>query len=201
MHESASTDITPMLSPRFHFALAYASQLHATQARKGTTIPYAAHLLGVASLVLEHGGSENQAIAALLHDAAEDCGGTARLQEIRGMFGDEVAGIVEACTDSVEDPKPAWKPRKEAYLARLGAKKSGDAALLVSLADKVHNARAIVRDHKSAGDAVWKRFTAQKHETSWYYKTLAGIFSEITTEPLADELRELAEEIATRAGL
>lgn len=201
MPEAASFDTTPLLSPRFHFALGYASQLHAAQSRKGTTIPYAAHLLGVASLVLEHGGSENQAIAALLHDAAEDCGGSARLREIRGMFGDEVADIVEVCTDSFEDPKPAWKPRKEAYLARLGKKSADDAALLVSLADKVHNARAIVRDHKVSGDAVWKRFTAQKHETSWYYKALAGIFTGITTEPLADELRELAEEIATRAGL
>jgi (p)ppGpp synthase/HD superfamily hydrolase len=144
------------LSDRFDDALAYASRLHREQTRKGSDIPYVAHLLAVCSLVIEHGGNEDQAIAALLHDAAEDQGGEPRLSEIRARYGAAVADIVADCTDAWTEPKPPWRPRKEAYLAALPSKPS--ASLLVSLADKVHNASAILGDYQVLGDKLWDRF-------------------------------------------
>ncbi len=110
---------TPLLSPRFALALQFANEIHATQQRKGAGAPYISHLMAVSASVLEYGGGETEAIAALLHDAAEDCGGRPMLEAIRVMFGDAVADIVEACTDAMEEPKPAWGPRKEAYVAHL----------------------------------------------------------------------------------
>ena len=146
-----------MLSERFDNALAFASKLHRHQVRKGVDVPYISHLLAVCSLVIENGGSEDQAIAALLHDAAEDQGGAAMLSEIRARYGDAVAAIVADCTDAWEEPKPAWRERKERYLASLAAKPK--TSLLVSLADKVHNARSILADHRAVGADVWTRFT------------------------------------------
>jgi (p)ppGpp synthase/HD superfamily hydrolase len=128
------------LGPAFEVALVYASMLHRTQTRKSSAVPYVSHLLGVASLVIEEGSTETQAIAALLHDAVEDQGGRPRLDEIRERFGEGVAAIVDACTDAHEEPKPPWRPRKEAYIARLASEPPD--ALLVSVADKVHNALA-----------------------------------------------------------
>jgi (p)ppGpp synthase/HD superfamily hydrolase len=128
------------LGPAFEVALVYASMLHRTQTRKSSAVPYVSHLLGVASLVIEEGSTETQAIAALLHDAVEDQGGRPRLDEIRERFGEGVAAIVDACTDAYEEPKPPWRPRKEAYIARLASEPPD--ALLVSVADKVHNALA-----------------------------------------------------------
>lgn len=165
----------PILTHRFDKALGYASEVHRMQIRKGTDIPYLSHLMGVASLVLEYGGDEDQAIAGLLHDAAEDAGGDRRLQHIRLEFGDDVAAIVADCTDSWVEPKPAWRPRKEAYIAGMASK--ADRSLLVSLADKTHNARAIVADLNMIGDELWDRFTASKTETIWYYCSMADIFS------------------------
>ena len=162
------------LTARFGEALDYANAAHCQQLRKGTEIPYVAHLLGVASLAIEDGADEDQAIAALLHDAVEDQGGAARLDDIRARFGDRVAGIVADCTDSWVEPKPNWKQRKEAYIASL-AHKSPD-SLLVSLADKTHNARAIVSDVSSHGVEVWDRFTAPRTEVLWYYSSLADAF-------------------------
>ena len=159
---------------RFGEALAYANRIHATQVRKGADIPYVSHLLGVASLAIEMGADEDQAIAALLHDAVEDQGGLARLEDIRQTFGDRVAQMVADCTDSEVEPKPPWRARKEAYLASL-VKKPAD-SLLVSLADKTHNARAIVDDLTEHGEVVWDRFTGGKDGSLWYYRALADAF-------------------------
>ena len=162
-----------ILTQRYADAVAYASALHANQVRKSTTIPYISHLLGVSSLVLEAGGDEDMAIAALLHDGPEDQGGQATLNEIRERFGDRVAHIVEGCSDSLsEDPnnKAPWKERKERYLAHL--KDADDDTLTVSLADKLHNARSIVSDLMITGPSTWDRFNASPNDILWYYNQI-----------------------------
>lgn len=163
-----------LLSDRFTAALCYAAELHRSQARKGTRIPYLSHLLAVGSLVLEHGGTEDEAIAALLHDAVEDQGGAATGEEIRRRFGDAVYAIVQGCTDTDITPKPPWRARKEAYLARLG--RASDSVLLVSAADKLHNARTVLEAYRSCGEQVWERFRGGKVGTLWYYHALIGVF-------------------------
>ncbi|HVQ10113.1 MAG TPA: HD domain-containing protein [Allosphingosinicella sp.] len=175
-----------MLTDRFDDALAYASRIHRDQRRKGTDIPYVSHLLAVASLTLEHGGDEDQAIAALLHDAAEDQGGAARLADIEARFGGGVAGIVADCTDSWVEPKPPWRERKRAYVEALPGKPAR--SLLVSLADKTHNARAIVADLRRHGADLWPRFTGGEEGTLWYYGALAAAFAGALPGHLADEL-------------
>ena len=172
-----------MLSTRFDNALAYASMIHRIQVRKGSGITYISHLLGVASITLEFGGNEDQAIAALLHDAAEDQGGEVRLHDIKITFGENVEKIVRDCSDSLGAEKPVdagdrkieWRHRKEAYLATLPEKPSS--SLLVSLADKTHNSEAIVTDVHSSGPSVWSRFTAEQDGTIWYYQKLLKFFS------------------------
>jgi (p)ppGpp synthase/HD superfamily hydrolase len=164
--------------PRLHEALDYAAEAHNGQVRKQTTIPYLAHLLGVCSLVLDYGGDEDQAIAALLHDVIEDCGESHR-QAVPERFGARVGMIVEGCTDGTPDEtgaKAPWRDRKEAYLAHLRAAPAD--VLLVSACDKLHNARAIVADRRVVGDAVFDRFKAGRDGTVWYYRELAGIFSD-----------------------
>jgi GTP pyrophosphokinase len=181
-------------------AFELARRLHAGQKRKGPDpTPYVAHLLGVCSLTLEAGGDEDQAVAALLHDAAEDQGGRDRLEEIRSRFGDRVADIVEACTDTFEDPKPEWCPRKDRYVSQL-ADESTD-ALLVACADKLYNARAILRDHRRVGDEVFERFTGGKDGTLWYYRSLVEAFraSELETW-LVDELERTVTELSSAAS-
>ena len=165
----------PVLSARYGEALEYARDLHRDDVRKGTRIPYLSHLLSVSALVLEHGGDEDQAIAALLHDAAEDHGGEARIVEIRHTFGDRVADIVAACSDSlVEDPstRGPWRERKQAYLAHLATTPVD--AVLVTASDKVHNARAIQSDLERHGDELWSRFNkaAGFAGVCWYYTGL-----------------------------
>ncbi len=187
-----------MLTDRFDAALAYASRIHRDQRRNGTAIPYVSHLLAVASLTLEHGGDEDQAIAALLHDAAEDQGGAARLADIEARFGPGVARIVADCTDSWIEPRPPWRERKEAYLASLPRK--APASLLVSLADKTHNARAIVADLRCHGEAVWDRFNTGRDGTIWYYARLAEVFGSHLPGPLAEELRRQSEAMAAAAA-
>src|SRR5919198_6077156 len=152
------------LSSRFGEAAEYAIEVHRGQVRKGNDVPYVAHLFAVASMVLEDGADEDVAIAALLHDAAEDQGGEGRLRDIRDRFGGRVAQIVEACSDTLASPKPPWKERKEAYLKRL-ANEDDRGVLLVSLADKLHNARSLLRDLNTLGDsdALWNRVHAGKH--------------------------------------
>ncbi len=171
-----------MLTERFDEAFAYARLLHNKQRRKATKIPYVSHLMCVSGIVLENGGDEDQAIAALLHDAAEDCGGEATLSVIRERFGDKVANIVSDCTDAWVEPKPDWKGRKLAYLAKLPDKPT--ASLLVSLSDKIHNAEAICGDLQTIGALVWDRFSAERSETVWYYRELANIFLATLPGPL-----------------
>jgi (p)ppGpp synthase/HD superfamily hydrolase len=182
---------TRELGERFDEALLLACRLHREQRRKGTEIPYVAHLLGVASLVLEHGGDEDQAIAALLHDAAEDQGGEAALALILDRFGPAVVAIVSDCTDTTDDPKPPWRARKEEYIA--GIEDKDPRALLVSLADKVHNARAIVTDLDAHGPSVWQRFTGRRDGSLWYYGELAAVFERRIPGPLSRELKSQVE--------
>ncbi len=188
-----------LLTSRFDEAFRYAHQIHAAQVRKGTGAPYIGHLMGVASIVLDDGGSEDEAIAALLHDAAEDQGGHARLEDIRSRFGDRVADIVEACSDTFEDPKPPWKPRKEAFLARF-ADERDQGILRVEVADKLHNARQILRDLRTTGDRVWDRFNAPKPCQLWYYRSLVTVLRKNAENPLVDELDAVVTEIEERSG-
>lgn len=166
-----------LLTDRFDEAVAYARTIHAGQTRKGTAIPYLSHPLAVAALVIEDGGDEDLAIGALLHDAAEDQGGLERLEDIRRRFGDRVAEVVAGCTDSYEDPKPPWRPRKEAYLEHLReAVERREPFVLVSLADKLHNARAILLDLREIGPAMLERFNAGREDQLWYYRSLVEAF-------------------------
>jgi GTP pyrophosphokinase len=186
---------------RFEEALLLATRLHSAQLRKGTDIPYVGHILGVASIAIEYGANEDEAIAALLHDAVEDQGGAATLEEIRRRFGDDVAAIVAACTDADAIPKPPWRERKEAYLAHLPT--ASPSALLVSGADKLHNARAILRDYRVFGEGVWRRFNGGRDGTLWYYRALVAAFTSAGDGPLAEELaRTVAdiERLAARVG-
>ena len=170
-----------MLTERFNDALVFAAKLHGSQKRKGTQTPYISHLMAVASIVLEHGGSEDEAIAGLLHDAVEDQGVTypggveALRQEIASRFGSNVLAIVDACSDTDQIPKPPWQKRKEAYIEHL--KDADTSTLLVSCADKVHNARAILTDYLAHGEQVWDRFTGKREGTLWYYRALFDAFA------------------------
>jgi (p)ppGpp synthase/HD superfamily hydrolase len=187
-----------VLTDRFDRALLYATHVHGGQVRKETSTPYVAHLLAVAATVLEYGGDEDLAIAALLHDSVEDQGGAARLNDVRNRFGKRVARIVEACSDSLANTakgerKVRWRKRKEAYLADL--RKADKDMLRVSLADKVHNARAIFRDLRKldVGEKVWARFNVSKRLSLWYYRSLAHTFRERLPGQLSNELREIVE--------
>ena len=186
------------LSPRYFGAVVYASGLHAGQTRKGTTIPYMSHLLGVSSLVLEALGDEDQAIAALLHDAAEDCGGEPRLQEIDAMFGPRVASIVRGCSDSlVQDPKVKlpWRERKEEYIRHI--QDASMDVILVSCADKLHNARAIWTDVQRDGVETMKRFNAPGAEIAWYYSSLLDAFTSLgAPADLLIPLRDVTENLS-----
>ena len=186
------------LSSRFEEALLFATQLHARQRRKGTDIPYIAHLLGVTSIVLENGGDEDEAIAALLHDAIEDQGGAPTREEIRRRFGDTVVAIVDGCTDTEVIPKPPWRERKEAYIVHI--REASPAVRLVSTADKLHNARAVLADYRVLGDALWWRFTAGKDGTLWYYRSIVNALREAGMTPLVEELDRVVSEIERLAA-
>jgi (p)ppGpp synthase/HD superfamily hydrolase len=186
------------LTNRFADALAYAHRVHADQRRKGGSVPYIAHLLGVAALVLEDGGDEDEAIAALLHDAVEDQGGAERLDDIRRRFGERVAAIVEACTDTKEDPKPPWYQRKETHIE--GFRSAPPEVLRIALADKLYNARAIQRDRYISGEAVWSRFHAGREQVLWYYRTLADLFSERRPGWMAEELQRVIQKLERPSG-
>lgn len=179
-----------LLSPKFALALQFANEIHSTQTRKGLGAPYISHLMAVSGLVMEYGGNETQAIAALLHDAAEDCGGRPMLESVRVLFGSEVAEIVEACTDAFDNPKPEWRPRKEAYL-RAMAKKPG-LTKLVCCADKLHNITNTLRDIRIVGALAWKeRMEITENNTSakqcWYYLGCLEALSEGWSNPIRDE--------------
>ncbi len=184
---------SPSLGPRFRSAVQFSLELHETQLRKGTQTPYIAHLLAVTSLVLEDGGDEDQAIAAMLHDAVEDQGGLRTLDEIRRRFGDQVATIVDDCTDAYETPKPPWLGRKEKYLSHLAS--ASQAALRVSLADKLHNGWSIVRDLRQSGDCIWSRFNGGKQGTLWYYRSLLEVFKEASKSNMVAELEAIVVEM------
>lgn len=187
------------LTARFEQALQYASVLHGGQTRKGSGVPYVAHLLAVASLALEAGADEDEAIAALLHDAVEDCGGQPRLADLRCRFGDRVAEIVLECSDADTFPKPPWRGRKEAYIARLAA--ASPSARLVSACDKLHNARSIVADLRSIGEQVWEKFNGGKGGTLWYYETLVAEFRRTETPAaVVDELDRAVTEMRRLAA-
>jgi (p)ppGpp synthase/HD superfamily hydrolase len=183
-------------SERFSKALAYASELHAHQFRKGSRIPYVAHLMSVAALVLEDGGAEDDAIAGLLHDAIEDQGHgrpDVLRAEIGARFGGDVLSIVEALTDSDTEPKRPWQERKQAYIDRL--RTEPERILRVAAADKLHNARSILADHRLVGDVVWGKFKATPTETLWYYRQVEGIISQGLKTPLAEMLRAAVAEL------
>jgi (p)ppGpp synthase/HD superfamily hydrolase len=185
------------LTKRFEQALKYASVLHARQLRKGTQVPYVAHLLATAAIALEHGASEDEAIAALLHDAVEDQGGKRTLAAIRRKFGPVVADIVEGCTDTDQQPKPPWRPRKQAYLAHL--RRAPASVRLVSAADKLHNARSTVSDLREHGARVWDRFSAGPDEQLWYYESLVATFRRLGPRALATELALVVAEMRALA--
>ena len=186
------------LSNKFNEALQYAASAHGSQLRKGTAIPYLSHLLAVASIVLEHGGTEDEAIAGLLHDAVEDAGGQERLHDIRRRFGERVAQIVEGCSDTDVVPKPPWRQRKESYIEHLREADGG--TRLVSAADKLHDARSILRDLLESGDALWTRFTGGKDGSLWYYRALSDEFQRRDRGPLAVELDRVVTEIQRISG-
>lgn len=185
------------LSERFEAALVYAAQAHAAQRRKGSDVPYLAHLLAVAVIVLEYGGGEEEAIAALLHDAVEDQGGSVRRADIARRFGENVARIVDGCTDTDQSPKPPWRARKEAHLARL--LQASPAVRLVSAADKLHNARSVLGDYRLLGEEVWQRFSGGREGTLWYYRAVAAALGSHGASPLIDELARTVEELERAA--
>ncbi|MDY6785555.1 MAG: HD domain-containing protein [Cyanobacteriota bacterium] len=180
------------LAQRFESALVYANQLHAGQVRKGSNIPYISHLLGVAALVLEDGGSEDEAIAALLHDAVEDCGGIETLNQIRDRFGESVARIVAGCTESETIPKPPWRERKERYLQQL--RSCTPEVYRVAIADKLYNARSILMDYRRQGASVWQKFQGGSDGTLWLMNAVLDIqppSADLLAEELARVVREL----------
>jgi len=194
---SAAVSTTPArateLGERFVDALGYATRVHDGQLRGKDGQPYVAHLLRVAGLVIQEGGSEDEAIAALLHDAAEDQGGLERLDDIRKRYGHTVADIVEECTDSYGDPKPPWRRRKEDYIRSLDGVSAG--GLLVSSADKLDNMRTIIRGFRIQGSDQWTRTGKRADDVRWFYGTVAARFSALRPGPLADELTRTAAEL------
>jgi (p)ppGpp synthase/HD superfamily hydrolase len=192
---------TPRLTDQFAKAMVYAERKHHTQVRKGGDIPYVGHLLSVAGLVINDNGSEAQAIAALLHDAVEDQGGPPTLEEIRAEFGDEVARIVEECSDTDEVPKPPWLERKRKYINHLAD--VGEDTLLVSVADKLDNARSMLRDYHQHGPALWQRFNRKNpHDHLWYYGELLNAYRNRGCESwMVDELGRVVDELKRQVEL
>jgi (p)ppGpp synthase/HD superfamily hydrolase len=183
---------------KFERALDYASRLHKVQYRKGTHIPYITHLLAVAAIVGENGGTENEVVAALLHDAPEDQGGEATLEDIHARFGGEVAEIVAGCTDTYEDPKPPWRERKENYLAHLAG--APGSVRLVSSADKLHNARTVLADYRAIGEDLWERFNGGRDGTLWYYRAIVDGLRHGDEDPIVEELDRVVTELERLAG-
>lgn len=182
-----------MLTERFIEAMTFAAQLHAQQKRKGTGVPYIAHLLGVTSIALEYEANEDEAIAALLHDAIEDQGGDATREEIHRRFGNRVTSIVDGCTEDYNPPKPPWRQRKQAYIDRIPTAEAS--VRLVSAADKLHNARSILKDYRLLGDSVWDRFQGGKEGSLWYYRSLVEAYRQAESTPIVDELDRVVSEL------
>lgn len=187
------------ITQRFDAALVMASDLHRLQFRKGTKIPYISHLMSVSALVLENGGTEEEAIAGLLHDAVEDQGGQQTLSLIRKEFGDFVADLVMDLSDTDQVPKPPWRTRKQSYLNHLEG--VSISALRVSAADKLHNARCVLRDYLDLREELWTRFSASADEQLWYYRSLVDVFGRRLGGPLASELSRTVAELEWLMGL
>jgi (p)ppGpp synthase/HD superfamily hydrolase len=185
--------INSLLGKRFQKALVYATRAHATQFRKGTSRPYVAHLLGVAAIVLTHGGDEDEAIAALLHDAVEDQGGAPRLRDIRKQFGPRVARIVQDCSDTDIVPKPPWLDRKKSYLSHL--RRANSSVRLISAADKLYNAQETLADFRRHKHSIWKRFHAGRDLSLWYYKEVVKILKHRGPRELVGELDRCVKEL------
>ncbi len=201
IHRRARKDakLPPYLGPRLQQAFRYAAAKHAGQTRKKTPVPYLSHLMAVASLVLEGGGDEDLAIAALLHDVVEDCGGRPRLEEIRKKFGPRVAKIVEGCTDSFTDPKPPWLERKKGYLSHL--KNEDRETRLVSACDKLHNVRTVLADYREQGESVWERFQGKRDGTLWYYRAISDEFQRRGRNGITRELEIAVSQLEKAAGV
>lgn len=184
------------MSSRLETALVYSAQLHSTQRRKATDVPYVTHLWAVAAIVGEHGGDEDQIIAALLHDGPEDCGGLAILDEIRREFGDRVAETVAGCSDTFESPKPPWRQRKEAYISHLSTTTLD--TLLVSAADKLHNSRSILAELRRDGLSIFDRFNGKQEGTLWYYRALVQAYQtrlELAASKVPEGFSQLVDEL------
>ena len=193
--KKAVRNIPPKLGPRFEKALVFATRKHSGQTRKRTAVPYISHLLGVASLVLEAGGDEDLAIAALLHDVVEDCGGAPMLKTVRLRFGHRVAHIVQGCSDTDITPKPPWTERKQDYLNHL---RQADADIrMVSAADKLHNVRSILLDYHESGESIWDRFQGKREGTLWYYRALVKEFGRKKPNQITRELSRVVAELET----
>jgi (p)ppGpp synthase/HD superfamily hydrolase len=177
---------------KFERALVYAAALHQDQRRKGSNVPYVTHLLAVAAIVGENGGTEDDVVAGLLHDAPEDHGGEPRLEEIRSLFGHTVAEIVAGCSDTFEAPKPEWWERKRDYVRRMNT--APPSVRLVSSADKLHNARSILADYRVLGEELWPRFTTGKGGTLWYYRALVDAYGGPESGPVIWELDRVVAE-------
>jgi (p)ppGpp synthase/HD superfamily hydrolase len=190
--------MTPPLTPRLAEALSFAIAAHDGQVRKGTEVPYVAHLLGVAGLALEAGGDEDVAVAALLHDVVEDTDVT--VEDVRAGFGDRVAGIVAACSDTNVTPKPPWEPRKAAYLDHMADPATPHDVLVVALADKLHNVRSIITEVRALGPAAWERFNRGAEAQLWYYGRLVDILTARLPGALTDEFCIAVQELRALAG-
>ena len=181
-----------VVSSRLAEALSYVAALHAEQRRKVSGEPYLAHLLAVAAIVMEHGGNEDETIAALLHDAVEDQGGMATLEEIRRRFGPSVAEIVEGCSDAMVSPKPPWRQRKDAHIARL--REASASVRLVVAADKLHNAGSLVREYRRRGESLWASFHGGRDGSLWYYRAMTDALKQAAATPIVEELDRAVEE-------
>ena len=183
-----------ILNERIECALIFAASKHAGQTRKGSEVPYITHPVAVAMLVHEHGGTENQIIAALLHDTVEDCGGLPVLEEIREGFGEAVADMVSAMTDSLDRERESWRERKQRALDTLTT--AGTSVQLVAVCDKLHNVRSMLADYRRVGERTWDKFHAGREEQLWYYRELTGIFRDLGYHPeLTGELERTLQEL------
>ncbi len=188
-----------MLTERFERALVFATRLHRDQRRKGSGVPYVSHLLAACELTLEYGGDEDEAIAALLHDAIEDQGGAVARAEILKEFGARVTETVDGCTDTDRSPKPAWRARKEEYIRHV--ERASASVRLVSACDKLHNARSLVMDYRVYGEDLWSRFTGRREGTLWYYRAMVRALRAAETTPVVEELDRVVTELETLASV
>lgn len=182
-----------ILTPRFEQALIYATRLHAQQVRKATGVPYISHLLSVTALVLEAGGNEEEAIAALLHDAVEDQGAAATRTEIYHQFGEQIGTIVDDCTEFRSEIKPPWYERKLHYIQQLRV--ASPSARRVALADKLHNMRSLLFDYRQQGEAIWSVFSTGKEGMLWFYHSLLKMYREVAPSPMVEELARVVAEL------